>query len=209
MADRKGFTLVELLIALVIFSLIASLVFVSFGQGLSLWERADRKFDHWDQVVLFQDWWRGLLHGAESFQVQRRNVFQPLFLGEPQRLLFLTSSPLLQGVPSLVEVAFQDGALTYAERSLFGLTPEELDERSFSFPSRHAMLQPVRDVEVEYLDQVEGKDVWAPRFDSAAGFRIPLAVRIRLVFKNEPLELLAGLPGSGSTAYRAVVPRII
>lgn len=92
----KGFTLVEMIIALSIFSLMMTLLMAGYSQGLELWKRATEKTSRWQSI----EYRHALM--AQLFRETRiadyrgeGGVSYPHFIATSNTLEFTTRSPIL------------------------------------------------------------------------------------------------------------------
>lgn len=93
---ERGFTLVEMIIALTIFSLMMTLLMAGFSQGLDLWKRGSEKTSRWQSI----EYRHGLL--TQLFREVRivdyrgkQGVSYPHFFAKDNSLEFITRSPVL------------------------------------------------------------------------------------------------------------------
>jgi prepilin-type N-terminal cleavage/methylation domain-containing protein len=197
MRRNSGFTLIELLISVVIFMMITSLIFFSFSQSLSLWERADREIEKLDQMVFFDTWMKGLIHSADNVSLSLRSGTAPFFYGKNDSVLFLTDDPILNRnkVASFVRIEFKQGALVYAEENLFKSDLTVLSPSDIPFGTEYPLLTEVEDGRLSYLAREGAAWDWRDHADSQKTFDIPKAVKIDFLHKGKRIEILAYIQG--------------
>jgi len=195
MGNRKGFTLIEMLVAVVIFSLVVGVVFYAFSQSVSLWERGDREIEKLDQLVFVEQWVNTLFRATENLMVSFNAQPAPLFWGERANAVFITSNPLLNGrnIASVVRMEFKNGGLFYAEENLFKTESllKRAEAKSLDFKTEYLLISPVEGGRISYLSWAEGKPVWTDSFDSGKRMAIPRAVKIAFSFQGKNIELLS------------------
>ena len=177
-ARQRGFTLLELMLAMSIVAALMVILSGGFRIGLAAWQRGEERTARLDRdrslVVLLQ----GALAGAFPYRVAFEDGEQPrlLFEGLPDRLIFVTvSPPLPSGAPaafSVVGLAADPAGLTLRQQILPSpvlldrMEPILIDTRTSALHFRYLGQEP---------DSWE--DVWDPSRDDA----LPRAVEITLV----------------------------
>jgi prepilin-type N-terminal cleavage/methylation domain-containing protein len=93
---EAGFTLVEMLVALSIFSMLVAVLMAGFSQGLLLWERGNTKSSHWLSIQHRHELLRQLFINARLADYRgKRGISHPHFLGDRNQLEFTTRAPIL------------------------------------------------------------------------------------------------------------------
>ena len=83
LSAKKGFTLIEVLVAISVFAIIAGAIFAVFSRGLSIWEDARIKTNFREEPLIFLD-------GLEKGLKNHITLYDSRFQLEPQRILFTT-----------------------------------------------------------------------------------------------------------------------
>jgi len=93
---QAGFTLIETMIAMVIFSALIGVLMAGFSQGLSLWERGSKQVDYWQSLAWRENLLQHLFEQsvAADYTVPGRGSL-PYFKGTAEEMIFLSSAPLL------------------------------------------------------------------------------------------------------------------
>lgn len=92
----KGFTLVEMLVALSIFSMLIAVLMAGFSQGLSLWERGASKSSHWLSIQHRHELLRQLFINARLADYRGNGGISYLhFFADQNQLAFTTRAPVL------------------------------------------------------------------------------------------------------------------
>ena len=180
--DRQdGFTLMELLVAVVLLALLSVILTGSLRFGFRAWARGTDHAERVDQIVLVQDFLRRTIGDVYPFFLTTdptRGGGHVDFAGTAQHLGFLASAPLALGGRG--RARFELSVVKDARHSDFVVTsiPELAD--STVAPSRKVLMSDVEAIEISYF----GK----PRSDKSAAWHeawveeaaLPQLVRIRV-----------------------------
>jgi general secretion pathway protein J len=111
---RRGFTLVELLVALTLASLVAMLAYGGLHVALRSWQAAELRQQEMELRYLSQALLRRLLESPQTFSVRDdEGVQQVAFFGEEQQVIFAAHLPALDDSERLYWVQLvQDKQLT-------------------------------------------------------------------------------------------------
>jgi len=178
---QRGFTLVEVVIALTI---VATLLVVMFGGlrvGLAAWQRGDERAEVLERARSITQILTRTLGAAHPYMTspQGGELARLLFEGAPDRVAFVTAAPPF---PTAAPIAFT--AVTLSQDA--GLVPG-LAVRQKPLPNAEPFdrgLQPalvdgtVTDVRFRYLR--ESDRAWTESWDAAQEKTLPLAVEITL-----------------------------
>lgn len=180
---QAGFTLVELLVALVLLGMISVALFGGLRFGARAWEAGSERQDAVHQVQAVQGFLRGRL--AQAVRTAERDENEPGFRGEAQRLRFAAPMPPYLGLggyyifdlgireadagPSLV----LQWRLQRAEEPL---DPEATEEQT------KVLLEGVESIAFAYYGAPEGEREarWHDRW--ADGQRLPRLVALEVTF---------------------------
>jgi general secretion pathway protein J len=162
-----GFTLVEILLAMAILSLIALVMGSSLGLGLRAWDKGEAEADRSQRARVLVDRLSQQLKSTFPYQVVIEGKKSVLFAGYPASLRFALVSPT--GF-KWAEYYVKDGSLVYRE----GILPDKaVAER---VDGEGEVLDPkVSSVEFGYFSAAEGQ--WVNTWNS--GKSLPSAVRIK------------------------------
>jgi len=120
----RGFTLLEVLVAITIFSLVIAVLYAGYRLAVRSWESGERTQAAVSELRLAGSFIRR--HASEAFPlaISERRAWRLWFQGEPERLVFITAMPAYLGQGGMYEMTLQvdDGkegtALTVARRLL-------------------------------------------------------------------------------------------
>jgi prepilin-type N-terminal cleavage/methylation domain-containing protein len=117
---QKGFTLIEMMIALSIFAALMGVLMLGYSQGLSLWDRGQKQSSHWQGLEYRYGLLEDLFVQAQAATYQDvGGISVPYYHGDSQSLRFMTRSPILDlpGRAHPVELAIvqsEIGSYTYS-----------------------------------------------------------------------------------------------
>ena len=204
--SANGFTLVEMLIALSIFSMLVAVLMAGFSQGLSLWERANTKGNHWLSWQHRHELLRQLFVNARLADYRGEQGFShPHFVAAQSQVEFTSRAPILDvnGRVRPVRLVLQTGddgssAVYYEEAGRHndqgrGILWQK-DRRvvvlqdirkpvfrylapAFPMPPELYVAELTREDELRYRDNHE----WLGWYDAAILWRPPLAVELSFI----------------------------
>ena len=197
----RGFTLVELIIALGIAAAVLVITLGGLRVGLAAWSKGEARstqLDHARSVVLLLE---RALDGAFPYRFtpeEEQQQARILFDGRPDRLTFATLSPPF---PAPAPIAFT--AVSFSSE------PAGLTLRQQALPNRLALdrLAPIlvdretRAVRFRYLGEEPG--AWQDEWDMGQEETVPRAVEITLV---SGAGARAGAPQTLTVPLRAAAP---
>ncbi len=184
---RRGFTLLELLVAGALIAVAATVVAGAFAAGFRVWQRASQQGGPYEEAVI----------ALELIQKDVRN-------SQPFRLVPFRGTESGLEIPSVVTApgrdsqASQMGSIRYE----FSATSRELVRvtRLFSVPQgesevREALLSKVESVRFSYADRgPDGKGALSWSGAWPAGTNIPVAVKVQVKAPLVDLERVVVLP---------------
>ena len=204
--NNNGFTLIEVILALGLTSLLLGLLSTSVFIVASDWNRNSRNLDdNLDEALAVLQIDRAL-HGAfpHSFTNEETLSRQIFFTGEKDYLAWVsTISP--QRSPGLTtwELYSVSGEGVY-----LGLVPAYSDNPSVRLEqSSPTLLFPDYDIEFSYLyEELEEDKVWTDQWEARDLLSLPLAVHMRLIPYDTYLEGIEVLARLRNNEHRSIRP---
>lgn len=185
-ARAGGFTLVELLTALLILSLLALMSYRGLGAVLDARDHVKLETEKWRQMTSFLARFESDLRHAAPRPVRTIEGNAPAWLGQPvgtaQARLEFSRFATDEGSDSARRLAYR---LNEKQEIELWLWPG-LDVPAASQPARYPVLTGVARFELQYLNpELSWVDAWpTPKSDAS----LPLAVRLRVVLvSNEEI----------------------
>lgn len=177
---ERGFTLLELLIALSIVAALLAILLGGLRVGLAAWRQGEDRAEAHQHIRSLAHLLSRSVAGTFPYRMAPQPGGSPViqFRGEERRLAFVTLSPPF---PLAAPIAFTAVTLTHESEERVGLTVREK-----ALPNREpfevvvpVFLDPaVTEVTFRYLRPGGG---WEERWDGAAEGGLPQAVEVRLV----------------------------
>jgi prepilin-type N-terminal cleavage/methylation domain-containing protein len=215
LTDRRGFTLVEVVLSMAIVAMVVAAVFAV----LRLAHRAERKgvgrSESSQRVMVLADRLSWLLAGTFPYkQFDPEEETERIFFdGEADSLAFVTTS-----VDRYSDDAADRPGLKYVRLSL-GPGGLRADERVFYMKDavlREYVLEPgAVSLEIEYMEQDRetGETGWVGNWDPRSRDYIPVAVSLRVVLDLDGQEvevppLIVRLPAGGSRGAAVPLPKL-
>jgi len=170
-----GFTLVEVMVALTIMSIVVTIAFSGLHTGLDAWERGSRAIEQLDERSTVERLLKRQLSQAIAMEFTSEDVTSTMFRGSSHRLEFIADYSLADG-PSdsrKIDLAFSDGEFLYGEKLLFGYVPSEIE------PVPEQRLANFNSVRFQFLKRdEEGNRMWLDDWKVDMG--LPIAVQVHI-----------------------------
>ncbi len=189
MQVKKGFTLVEILIALAILAMIVASTFTIFRSASKSWQKGETRSERYQNARNAI----GRISSEISQSVINNNALCR-FTGEKNEISFISFISTDAGVFELSEIEYWlDGARKLLMRN------DDIDpDYDFTTCDHSEILSDnISELEFSYFDGLAWKDAWSS--DQSSGVGLPKAVRIRLRVEDknaregETFEVIARL----------------
>lgn len=172
---ETGFTLLELIIAITILSLITLIIGSGFRLGIGAWEKGDKETGEIQRLRVLSSMLSQQIMSAHPYKMKLEDRDEPavIFTGESHSLMFVTTlADQSYGGFKWVKYLFRDGNLLYKE----GLLPDKkLEEKVKS--GEEIIDADIDDIRFAYLsDDGEWRDSWD------YGENLPRAVQVRISY---------------------------
>lgn len=179
--SQRGFTLIELVLALSIVAAMLAIVFGALRLGVRAWQRGEERTEGLQHARSLHALLAQSLGGSTAYLTAAVAGAQPevLFLGEPERIGFVTVSPPF---PLPAPIAFTAVTLSIddGERPGFAVREKALPNDDPFEQGPPIMIDPsVAGIRFRYLRDAEGS--WEDSWDGAEERALPRAVEVTLI----------------------------
>jgi len=175
----RGFTLVEVVLALAIFGLLIVTAYSAFFIGHRAVIAGERDAAISQRLRVVSEILGRQIRSAVYYFARDDDDVLPFFAGGSAGVSFVTASPQSRGGTGLAVVTYQvvDGSLILQER--MGFTPDDLYSPPSDARVEHAvLLSGFETVRFEYLPHDDPEFQWQPTWDAREEDTLPAAVRI-------------------------------
>ena len=194
-SGERGFTLLEVALALTIFALMAAVLFSAFSLGHRVIETAEIRFEQNQRVRALDDLIGGYIRSSYPYRTSPREpvIF---YSGEADKLVFISSYSLAMGGRGMAKISLyweagSSGAIKLEEEVPVRLPDrnEQMQndriyadwpqpEREMGQKSSLLVHEGVRRFGLAYLDPQSEDERWEDRWDAREKRRLPRAVRL-------------------------------
>ncbi|MBR1241921.1 prepilin-type N-terminal cleavage/methylation domain-containing protein [Bradyrhizobium sp. AUGA SZCCT0274] len=184
-SDEAGFTLVELLVGLALFSLLVTLLFGNIRFGLHAWQKGGANAELFERSMISQDLLRRMIGNLYPMSLGGGAVQSRIdFDGTKEAISFLGNAPTVASgggryrFKIVIERRQDQSDLVLTSR------PELADPQDTSMAASTLLLQGIERAEFSYFGEagsersLQWNDNWANRGD------IPKLVRVRVAFRS-------------------------
>ncbi len=192
-----GFTLIEVVLALVILSMIAVILYSAFFLGHKAVIAGERDADVNQRMRLAEEIFGRQVRSAVFYFARHDDDTFPYFVGRADGLSFVSSAPQGRGGTGLAVVTYRvvDHQLVLEERGVF--SPDDLYDPPSDAPvARAVLLTGCTSVLFEYLARDDTEANWQRTWDAQEEDTLPAAVRLTI----------EGLPFFGGAPWTQVIP---
>lgn len=218
--QHAGFTLIEVLVALIIFSSVIGIVMAGLDQGRMLWQRAFDQADEQKMLTQRHQWLQQMFDQAvmSNFQIGY-GVATPYFIGTPDTVRMITNAPIIGGPGTYATVEL---TITQQQQATLAFTQWPNKDPYYGIPSYRetnnqlTVLTGLQDVEWQYFlpprrqpssneisqgsftPRLEGQ--WGDEFDALDERRLPPQIKLSFAYRNERYEWFFTLPTGNNAA---------
>jgi general secretion pathway protein J len=173
---QAGFTLVELLVAIVVLGILMALLFGGLRFGTRAWEHSDASVSDTDDVRIVQTLFRQEVERACPRRLWQVSPPPVDFDGRAQTVTLLALAPLALDIPGCARVSFFAKPVGDSADLLFHIQPA-VDSGP---PRERTILHGIAGIEFAYLDGDGGTGAWLPNWTNRRN--LPSLVRVRVTF---------------------------
>ncbi len=177
----QGFTLLEVVLSLVIFSFITLMVYGTFFIGHRAVIKGERDADVNQRMRIADEILSRQVRSAVFYAARHQDETFPYFVGRPDGMSFVSAAPQASGGTGLAVVTYgvDQGSLVLQER--VGFTHDDLLRPPEHAPVQRAvLLAGFSGIRFEYLPHEETGAEWASNWDGRDEDALPVAVRITI-----------------------------
>lgn len=208
----RGFTLLEVLVALTLFSLVLVILYAGYRLSVRSWESGERSQAAVADLRLAGSFIRRYVSQALPLAVSDSNAWRLWFAGQPGRLVFVTAMPAHLGQGGMYEMTVHaeeqdDGIALMVSRRL--LHPDAEPGKPGVDDHDRPLVESLASAQFDYFGATEeqGAESWHSRWDSNQ--RLPRLVRLRLTstLAGEWPDIVIRLPADLVRYQRTVADR--
>lgn len=187
---QRGFTLLELVLALSIVAAMLAIVFGAMRVGIRAWQRGEERTESLQHTRSVSALLTQSLGGTMAYLGPSPTGVQPevLFQGEPERISFVTVSPPFP-LPAPIAFTAVTLALDEGDKPGFAIREKALpNDDPFERVAPVVVDPSLTAVRFRYLRDADG--AWEERWDGAEERSLPRAVEVTLtvVIGGQPVE---------------------
>lgn len=207
--SNRGFTLVEMLVALVVFASAISLLLVGLEQGRQFWFKMSDKMSEQGSLYNRERWLSAMFSEANSAYFPDGNSqASPYFIGETDHINFLTNAPILGGPGSYAAVMLKfDRVEDHYQLQYFEAPNKDpyYGGHDYFSPSQATLLvddissykvrylAPESEVHLDWAPQdgsnaLRATPEWLTQFNSSQESAMPIMVHLQLERKNQQVQ---------------------
>jgi prepilin-type N-terminal cleavage/methylation domain-containing protein len=178
-AQASGFTLIEVVLSLVIFSMITLMVYGAFFIGHRAVLKGERAVDVNQRMRVADEILGRQVRSTVFYFARHDDETFPYFIGRPDGMSFVSAAPQARGGTGLAVVTYraEQGQLVLEER--VGFTPQDLQKPPAGAHLDSAvLLAGFSGIRFEYLPRDEAGGEWQSTWDAHEEDTLPAAVRV-------------------------------
>ncbi|MBF0557305.1 MAG: prepilin-type N-terminal cleavage/methylation domain-containing protein [Nitrospirae bacterium] len=200
-SNFKGYTFIEVLVAMAIFSSMVMLATMALNQGLRQYKGLMEKgVNFWDKAKYL---WIDSSFGAvvDYYVYKEKAGWFPYFYGDSEKISYISLSPLAGDLPVIAWIVKENRdnglfAVVYYELPVYTKTCRELDwdyvGGDYKKGNSLTLLDGVQSIDIEFYGfDVLGRNAeWSQNFDGSKRRSLPSTVKMTYVSGNKKQTLL-------------------
>ncbi len=207
----KGFTLLEVLVAITIFALVITVLYAGYRIAIRSWESGERTHAAVSELRLAGSFIRRHATQAFPLAISKSNAWRLWFDGEARGLVFVTAMPTYLGQGGMYEMTLKvdqqdDGASLVVSRRL--LHPDAEPGRPGVSDLARPLLENLESAQFAYFGATgeDGEESWHTSWQGRQ--RLPRLVRLRIDSKlvGDWPEMIFRLPTDAVRYQRSAAP---
>ena len=172
--DLAGFTLLELILAITILSIVTLIIGSGFRLSIKAWEKGEAETQETQRLRALSGMISQSIKSAYPYEMKIEDKKTIIFEGDKNSILFATASNgSLAGGFKWVRYSYKDGALVFTE----GILPDKKFMDKIK-EDEEIIDSDIGEVKLEYLSS--GKEDWQESWNLGDG--IPSAVRVKIAY---------------------------
>ncbi len=210
-SGSRGFTLLELLVAITIFSLVIAVLYAGYRLGIRSWESGERTHAAVSELRLAGSFVRRHVAQAFPLATSKSGAWSVWFEGQPGRLVFVTAMPAHLGQGGMYEMTLQvdeqdDAAVLSVSRRL--LHPDAEPGKPGVDDQARPLVADLESAAFSFFGVLgeNSEESWQTSWQGRE--RLPRLVRLRLTSKSvgEWPEMIVRVPSDAIRYQRTVAP---
>jgi general secretion pathway protein J len=180
----KGFTLIEVILAMTIFALMGTVLYGAFSLGHSAVEKSQRSFENNQKLRAVDELLGSYIRSAYPYRSSPQDAAL-LFAGEEAEVTFVSSFSLAMGGRGMAKVRLfwegnekRTGVLRLEEETPVRVVSEEGDGGHEGVRNGVVVREGVKEFRITYLDPQSDEEKWEERWDAKERNTLPRAVRL-------------------------------
>ena len=188
--SQKGFTLIEVILAMTIFALMGTVLYGAFSLSHSAVEKSQRSFENNQKLRAVDELLGSYIRSAYPYRPSPQDGAL-LFAGEEAELTFVSSFSLAMGGRGMAKVRLfwegdekRAGLLRLEEETPVRVLSEEGNEGLEGLRNGLVIREGVKEFRITYLDPQSDEEKWEERWDARERTTLPRAIRLHYLTKE-------------------------
>jgi general secretion pathway protein J len=188
--SQKGFTLIEVILAMTIFALMGTVLYGAFSLGHSAVEKSQRSFENNQKLRAVDELVGSYIRSAYPYRLSPQDAAL-LFAGEETELTFVSSFSRAMGGRGMAKVRLfwegdekRPGVLRLEEETPIRVLSEESNEGHEGIRNGLVVREGVKEFRITYLDPQSEQEKWEERWDPKERNTLPRAIRLHYLTRE-------------------------